>query len=277
MGSGPDDGDCAIFVCVSPQILVEGVLLTNNRHADIARALGLLVSTSRAESVRCTSKPISIVKIQPSATPCQPYHQTAADEALRGEDDAAKLISTPSSPTVDISQHHLGVVATERYSEADQPRATPHRQPSETEGKEGPTEMFVDRPSPGDEMFYADLESPNTATMGATRHQEGSDNLFEADVFEPNVTEANPHNSHSYAEQNGQILEFRPASPVPWIQDRTQTVSLSQHVPESEWLGLERQPCTDQSETRRLRRRRSLHNPGWVVVKRQRMLDHIRV
>lgn len=126
-------------------------------------------------------------------------------------------------------------------------------------------------------MLYAGLESPNTATKEATRHQEGSDNLFEADLFEPDVTKASPQSLCSYAEQDGQILEVRSTSPVPWIRDRTQTTSISQHVPQNEGLGLGRQPCTDQSETTRLRRRRSLHDSDWIAVKRQRVLDHMRV
>jgi hypothetical protein len=251
-------------------------VLTNHRHADIAQALGLVVSTPRARRVRCTMRPISIVETPSSAPPC-PQYQTTADGAPRGEDDASKLISTPPGPAVDTSRHQDRVVVSEHHLGLDQPCVIAYRQPSEIESGGGPIETILDHPSPGDDTFYAGLESPNTATKEATRHQEDSDNLFEADPFEPDVTKASPQSSCSYAEQDGQVLEVRSTSPVSCTRDRTQTTSISQHVPQNEGLGLDRQPCTDQSESRRLRRRRSLHDSDWTVVKRRRVLYHMRV
>ena len=277
VGSGPDDGHRAVFVCVSSQLSVEGVVLTYYRDADVARALGLVVSTSRTKRVRCTTRPISIVETPSSAPPYSQY-KTTADEPLRRENEAPKLISIPPGSAVDTLQHHDRAVTPEHYLGVDQPCVIAYGQPSEINSGGGlPIETILDRPSPADDTFYAGLESPNTATKEATRHQEGSDNLFEDDLFEPNVMEASPQNLYSYAEQDGQILEVRSTSPVPWIRDPTQTASISQHVPQNEGLGLGRQPYTDENETTRPRRRKSSHNSDWSVVKRQRVLDHMRV
>jgi hypothetical protein len=205
VGSGPDNGHHAVFVCVRSQISVKGVVLTNHRHADVAQALGLAVSTSRAKRVRCTMRPASIVETPSSAPPCLQY-QTTAEGALRREDEALRLISTPPDPAVNTSRHQDRVVAPEHYLGRDQPCVIAYGQPS-----------------PGEDKLYAGLESPNTATKEATRHQEGSDNLFEADLFEPNVVEASPQSLYLYAEQDDQILEVGSTSPAPWIRDRTQT------------------------------------------------------
>jgi len=276
VGSGPDNGHHAVFVCVRSQISVKGVVLTNHRHADVAQALGLAVSTSRAKRVRCTLRPASIVETPSSAPPCLQY-QTTAEGALRREDEALRLISTPPDPAVNTSRHQDRVVAPEHCLGRDQPCVIAYGQPSEIESRGEPIETILDRPSPGEDELYAGLESPNTATKEATRHQEGSDNLFEADLFEPNVVEASPQSLYLYAEQDDQILEVGSTSPAPWIRDRTQTTLVSQHVPQDEGLGLDRQSCTNQSETRRLRRRRSSHDSYWTVVKRRRVLDHMRV
>jgi hypothetical protein len=183
-----------------------------------------------------------------------------ADGALRGMDEASELIPNPPGPAVDTSQHQDRVVAPEHYLGVKQPCVIAYGQPEEMKGGGELIEKTLDCPTPGDDTFYAGPESPNTATQEAMRHQEGSDGLFEDDLSEPNVVKESSQELYSYAEQGDQVLEVRSPSSIPWIGDRTQTILISQHVPQDEGLGLDSSACTDQSETRRLKRRRSLHD-----------------
>ena len=241
------------------QLYVEGVVLTNHRHADVAQALGLVVPTSREKRVRCTMRPTSTVGTPPSAPLC-PQHQTIVDGALRKMDEAPQLNSTPPSPAVDTSQNQDHVVPTKYCSGVEQSCAIAYGQPEEIKSGGELIETILNCPTPGNDTFYAGPESPNTATKEAMRHQEGSDGLFEADPFEPNVVEESPQGLYSYAEQGDQSLEVRSPPPVPSIRDRTQTKLVSQHVPQDEGLGLDSPAYTDQSETRRPKRHRSLRD-----------------
>lgn len=245
-------------------------MLTDNRHADIAQALGLVASTSRANQVRYTMRRMSIVGTPSSASPCPPY-QRAADEALCEEHTAPRLVSTSPVPAVDTSRHGDCVVAPEHHTGVDRSCVIPYGQPSEMKGRGEATGTIPDRLSPGDEMLYAGLDSPNTVTEQATRHRERSDNLFEDDGFEPSVATASPQSLCSYTEPGCQNPEVRSMSPMPCVQDRQEATSTSRHCPQNEGLGLDRQSCTDQDGTRRLRRRRSLHDSVRIVAKRQRV------
>jgi hypothetical protein len=178
VGSSPDDDYCTVFVCVSPQSCVERVVLTKCSHEEVAQALGLVVSTSRAKRVRCTIRPISVVENLSSAPSCPPY-QTTSNEALHGGDDAPNLNSTPSSPAVDNPQHQDRAVAPEHHSGVDRSCAVTYEQASGIEGKGGPIGILPDHTTLGDEVFSAGAKSPNTATQEAMKHQRNSDDLFD--------------------------------------------------------------------------------------------------
>jgi hypothetical protein len=251
-------------------------VLTKCSHEEVAQALGLVVSTSRAKRVRCTMRPISVVENLSSASSCPPYQTT-----LHGGDDAPNLNFAPSSPAVDNSQHQDRAVAPEHYSGVDRSCAVTHEQASEIEGKGGPMGILPDHTTLEDEVFSAGAKSPNTATQEAMKHQRNSDNLFD-EPFEPSDTTASPQSLHSCAEQDGQIPEIGSTSPVSRLQERKEATSIPHDQP-NDGLGLDRQPYTNQGDTRGLRRRRSLGDSDWIVVKRQCMdstyavVDHMRV
>jgi hypothetical protein len=280
VGSSPDDDYCTVFVCVSPQSCVERVVLTKCSHEEVAQALGLVVSTSRAKRVRCSIRPISVVENLSSAPSCPPY-QTTSNEALHGGDDAPNLNSTPSSPAVDNPQHQDRAVAPEHHSGVDRSCAVTYEQASGIEGKGGPIGILPDHTTLGDEVFSAGAKSPNTATQEAMKHQRNSDDLFD-EPFELSDTMASPQSLYSCAEQDGQIPETGSTSPVPRLQERKET-TLIPHDQRNDGLESHRQSCTNPGDTRGLRRRRSLGDSNWIVVKRQCMdstyaaADHRRV
>lgn len=245
-------------------------MLTNRSHADVAQALGLIVRTSGAERVLCTSRRMSVVETPSSAPPCSPY-QATSDEALGGSDDAIKVNSTPPSPAVNISQHQNSEIALEHQSGVGPSCAVPHEKIPEIEGREFKGTISHHTPLE-DEMLSAGAKSPDTATKEATKHQEDSDDLFEADIFEPNSPTASPQSLYSCAQQDGQTTEIGSTSPGRWAKDQKGTTLISRHDQRNEELGLDRQSYTDPGNARRLRRRRSLHDSdSIVVVKRQRV------
>jgi hypothetical protein len=280
VGSSLDDDYCTVFVCVSPRSCVERVVLTKCSREEVAQALGLVVSTSRAKRVGCTTRSTSVVENLPSAPPCPPY-QTTSNEALHTGDNVPNLNAAPSSPAVDNTQHQDRAVAPGHHSGVDRSRAVAYEQASEIEDKGGVIRILPDHTTLGDEVFSAGAKSPNTATQEAMKHQRNSNDLFD-DPFEPSDTTASPQSLYSCAEQDGQIPENGSTSPVPRVQLQKET-RLIPHDERNNGPGSDRQSCTNQSDTRSLKRRRSLHDSNWIKVKRRCMdstyaaVDHMRV
>lgn len=223
-------------------------MLTAFSYANIAQALGLDLPTLRAERADFATQPIPVVETPPIGPPLSPYQMTA-DEAPQGGEDTFEIGCPAESRALDTSESYIG-------------------------DRRESMEMIPDHTFSENEVFSPGSRSPNTATKEAMRHQDGSDNLFEADPFEATSTATSPRNSHSSTKHDCRIPEVRSTSPILWAQDGKEIMVTSEGGQRNEGLGLDRQDeqsCTDPSDTRRSRRRRMLHDWPWVVDKRQRL------
>lgn len=265
--------------------LPRGAALTNHSYADIAQALGLDASKSRDKSKLCATRSRSMVKFPSN---CPPYQtsQSTSDEAPSGSDDPPKCVPSLPRPTVDTLRHRDCSKGLEHHSNVDKSYAIRPRETSEVKSIGDAIGALSNHPSPEDEMESTRVESPNSPTREAVRHQDDSDKLFEpkpyeSDSSDPTGTVVSPPSLVRYTGHDGRISDTRSTSASPWIQSEMQTTFTSQQDARHKGERLDKRSQVHKSENRTLRRCRSPHDIGRILVKRQRVdkthpvVDHL--
>lgn len=265
--------------------LPRGAALTNHSCADIAQALGLDASESRDKRKLCAMRSRSMVK-PPSNCPSYQTSRSTSDEAPSGSDDPPKCVPSLPRPTVDTLRHRDCSKGLEHHSNVDKSYAIRPRETSEVKSIGDAIGALSNHPSPEDEMESMRVESPNCPTREAVRHQDDSDKLFESKPYEsdssdPTGTVVSTPSLVRYAGHDGRIPNTRSTSASPWTQSEMQIPFTSQQDARNEGERLDEQPRVHKSEDRTLRRCRSPHDVGRIVVKRQRVdktlpvVDHL--
>lgn len=210
----------------------------------------------------------SMVK-SPSTCPSYQTSRSTSDEAPSGGDDPPKRVPPLPRPTVDTLRHHDCSKGPEHHLNVDKSCAIRPRETSDVKSIGDAIGALSNHPSPEDEMESMRVESPNSPTREAVRHQNDSDNLFESDSYDPTGTVVSPPSLVRYAGHDGRIPDTRSTFASPWTQSGMQTTFTSQQDTRNEGGRQDKQPQVHKSENRTLRRRRSPHDIGRIVVKRQ--------
>lgn len=209
-----------------------GAALTNHSYADIAQALGLDASKLRDKRKLCAIRSRSMVN-SPSNSPSYQTSRSTSDEAPSGSDDSPQCVSSLPRATVDTLRHHDCSKGLEHHSNKDKSYAIRPRETSEVKSIGDAIGALSNHPSPEDEMESMRVESPNSPTREAVRHQDDSDKLFESKPYEsdssdPTGTVLSAPSLVRYAGHNGQIPDTRSTSASPWTQSEMQTTFTSQ-------------------------------------------------
>jgi hypothetical protein len=212
----------------------------------------------------------------PSTCPSYRTSQSTSDEAPSGIQDPPRCAPPLPRPAIDTARQHGCSKVPEHQSNAYPSHTSTDRETSEVKSFGDAFWALSDHPFPDDEMGSMRVESPDSFTRGAVRQQDDSNELFKAESYEsessdPTATVASRPSLVQYAGHDDRTSDTRSTFAIPRIQKGMQTTFASQQNTGDEEERLDRQSQVRQSEARTLRRRRSSHDTGRVVVKRKRI------
>lgn len=242
---------------------------------DVAPALGSVALNPPGERKHREMRSRFMEK-PPSTCPSYRTSQSTSAEAPSGIQDPPRCAPPLSRSAIDTVRQHDCSKSPKHQSNAHPLHASTDRETSEINSIGDASWALSDHPFPEDEMGSTRVESPNNHTREALRHQDDSDELFEAESYEsdssdPTATVESRPNLVQYAGHDDRFSDTRSISSVPRIQKKMPTTPASQQHTRDEDERLDRQSQVCKTEARTLRRRRSPHDTGPVVVKRKRI------
>ena len=212
----------------------------------------------------------------PSTCPSYQTPQSTSDEAPNTIQDPPRCAPPLPRPAIDTVRQHDCLKAPKHQVNAYPSHASTDTGTSEVK-RIGDTFWALSDPSfPEYEMGSIRVESPDGFTREALRQQDDSDELFEAESYEsdssdPTARVTSRPSLVQYAGHDDRISDTRSTSAIPRIQKGMRTTLASQQNTGDEEERLNRRSQVRKCGARTLRRPRSPHDTGRVVVKRQRI------